>query len=222
MWPVAILILPRGKNIRLFFFLLVFANLIFFAWAQGHFGATDDSREPQRLTQQLQAEKLRILKVAQVAPAKTDAAACRVITGLSIADAEALKAAPAAAGMTLKIAPLPEQKIHLVAILELANKATADRKAAELIRFGVKEQRPVALPDGRHEIILGSFPTEAAANEFLQGLVKRGIKSARIDSRDPPAPLARVEVRAPAAILLPQLPQLIAPHADATLAECEK
>ena len=55
--------------IRLFFFLLVFANLLFFAWAQGHFGATDDNREPQRLAEQLQADKLRIVR-SMPAPAK--------------------------------------------------------------------------------------------------------------------------------------------------------
>ena len=48
--------------IRLFFFLLVFANLLFFAWAQGYFGRTDENREPQRLAQQLQADKLRIVR----------------------------------------------------------------------------------------------------------------------------------------------------------------
>jgi hypothetical protein len=55
---------------------------------------------------------------------------------------------------------------------------------------------------------------------MLQGLVKRGIKSARIDSREQPAQKARVEARGPAAELLRQLPQLIAPYADATIGEC--
>jgi len=205
---------------RLFFFLLVFANLIFYAWTQGHFGATDDSREPQRLTQQLHAEKLHIVRVAPNRPVQQAALACRVINGLAIAEAEALQGAVAAAGTELKVLPLAEPKIHLVAIIDLPNKAAADKKAAELVRFGVTEQKPVALPDGRHEIILGSFQTEAAASEFLQGLIKRGIKSARVDSRDQPPLKVRVEARAPAAILLRQLPQLIAPYADATLADC--
>lgn len=205
---------------RSFFFLLVFANLIFFAWAQGYFGASDDGREPQRLTQQLHAEKLQILRATPNRPVKQGVLACRVINGLSIAEAESLQSAVAAAGTELKVLPLAEPKIHLVAIFDLPGKAAAEKKAAELVRFGITEQKPVALPDGRHEIILGSFQTEAAASEFLQGLVKRGIKSARVDSRDQPPLKARVEARAPAAILLRQLPQLIAPYAEATLAEC--
>ena len=66
---------------RPFFFLLVFANLAFFAWAQGYFGAIDDSREPERLAQQLQAEKLRILPIAPTPAAKIEAMACQIING---------------------------------------------------------------------------------------------------------------------------------------------
>ena len=61
-------------SVRLFFFLLVFANLIFFAWAQGHFGQVDDNREPQRLASQLQADKLRIVRGAQAPEAKKESA----------------------------------------------------------------------------------------------------------------------------------------------------
>jgi hypothetical protein len=96
----------------------------------------------------------------------------------------------------------------------------ADKKAAELTRFGVAEQRFVALDGSRHEIILGSFPNEPAAREFLQGLVKRGIKSARVDRREQPALKPRIEARAAASTLLQQLPKLIAPYADATIGEC--
>ena len=35
---------------------------MFFAWAQGYLGASDDGHEPQRLAQQLHAEKLRIVR----------------------------------------------------------------------------------------------------------------------------------------------------------------
>jgi hypothetical protein len=214
--------------IRLFFFLLVFANLLFFAWAQGYFGAPDDGHEPQRLAQQLNTEKLRIVREEQVPASalalasvvKKEAAACRVVTGLSAADAEALKAAMEAAGGEAKISPLAETTLHLVVITDLANKAAADKKTAELTRFGIKDQTAVALEGGRHEIILGRFDTNAAAIAFLQGLTKRGIKSARVDSRAQPALKAQVEARAPASMLLQQLPKLIAPYADAAIGDC--
>lgn len=210
---------------RPIFFLLVLANLLLFAWAQGYFGAADENREPERLSQQLQADKLRIVrKVGVAAPAPAPAAdlACRVISGLATAEAETLKGAVAAAGGASQVLPPTDEKQYLVAITELPNQAAAEKKAAELGRFGVTEQTSVPLEGGRYEIVLGRFPTEAAAREFLQGLMKRGIKSARVEARDAPAGKVRLEARAPAAILLQQLPLLIAPYADASLSECTK
>jgi hypothetical protein len=206
--------------IRLFFFLLVFANLIFFAWAQGYFGQTDENREPQRLAGQLQAEKLRIVRNMKAAETKKPDLACRVINGLNPTEAENLKSAMKAGGGEATILPLAESKPHRVVISDLANKVAAGKKAAELARFGVAEQTSVELEGGRYEIVLGSFPTESAAHELLQTLVKRGIKSARVDSREQSAQKVRVEARGPAAELLRQLPQLIAPYADATIGDC--
>lgn len=212
--------------IRLFFFLLVFANLLFFAWAQGYFGASDDGHEPQRLAQQLHPEKLRIVGEGQPsaptpAPAvKKEESACRVVAGLVVADAEALKMAVEAVGAEVKISPQAEPAHHLVIIADIANQAAVDKKIAELTRFGIKEPSAVVLDGGRHEIILGRFDTNTAATAFLQGLTKRGIKSARVDSREQPALRALVEVRAPASTLLQQLPKLIAPYADAAIGEC--
>ena len=206
--------------IRLFFFLLVFANLIFFAWAKGYFGQVDDNREPQRIAGQLQAEKLRIVPNITAAGTKKQDPACRVINGLNPTEAENLKSAMKAGGGDATILPLAEPKPHLVIISDLANKVAAEKKMAELARFGVAEQTAVELEGGRYEIVLGSFPTESSARELLQGLVKRGIKSARLDSREQPAPKVRVEARGPAQELLRQLPQLIAPYADATVGDC--
>ena len=206
--------------IRLFFFLLVFANLLFFAWAQGYFGQIDDNREPQRIAGQLQAEKLRIVPNITAAGTKKQDPACRVINGLNPTEAENLKSAMKAGGGEATILPLAEPKPHLVIISDLANKVAAEKKMAELARFGVVEQTAVELEGGRYEIVLGSFPTESSARELLQGLVKRGIKSARVDSREQPAPKVRVEARGPAQELLRQLPQLIAPYADATISDC--
>jgi hypothetical protein len=205
--------------VRLFFFLLVFANLVFFAWAQGYFGATDDDREPQRLASQLNADKLRVVRGAPAPAAKQPAPACRLILGLNPADAATLKAAVEAVAGEAKI--LPQEPVpHRVLIGELANQAAADKKSAELTRFGVTQQEFVALEGGRFEIVLGSFGTDAEAREFLQGLMKRGIKSARVDARDQAMTKTGVEARAPEATLLQQLPKLIAPYAEATIGEC--
>ncbi|NJD33947.1 MAG: hypothetical protein FIA96_03770 [Betaproteobacteria bacterium] len=206
--------------IRLFFFLLVFANLLFFAWTRGYFGAIDENREPQRLAGQFKADKLRIVRNLQAPGTKKPDLACRVINGLNPSEAENLKSAMKASAGEATILPPAEPGPHRVVVADLANKAAAEKKAAELTRFGVTEQTTVELEGGRYEIVLGRFPTEAAARESLQGLVKRGIKAARVDSREQPAPKIRVEARGPAQELLRQLPQLIAPYANATIGDC--
>ena len=207
--------------IRLFFFLLVFANLLFLAWAQGYLGAPDDGHEPQRLAQQLNPEKLRIVRDAQKPQVlQKDDTICRLINGLKVAEAETLGAAVEASGGKAKILPLAEPALYLAVISDLPNKVAADRKAAELARLGVEGHSSVALEGGRHEIVFGSFPAEAAARELLQGLAKRGIKSAHLVDREQPALKASVETRASASTLLQQLPKLIAPYADATIGEC--
>ena len=215
--------------LRLTFFLLVFANLVFFAWAQGYFGGGDPNREPDRLAQQLQPEKLRITSSTTAAgvPAPTlvganGELACRVVGGLGMVDAEALRTASMAAGVEAQLLPQVDPALYLVLIADLPNLAAAEKKAAELKRFGVEQQETVALDGGRQEIVLGRFPGDAAAREFLAGLNKRGIKSARVDVRDQPPAKARVELRGPAASLLQQLPRLIAPHADAAVTDCPR
>jgi hypothetical protein len=216
--------------VRLIFFLLVFANLIFFAWAQGYFGESDQNREPDRLGQQLQPEKLRIVSpasstaTAATSPgaAKAEDLACRIVGGLGMVNAEALKAAANAGGAEAQLMPQVEPTLYFIVIGDLPNAAAAEKKAAELKRFGVVEQEAVALDGGRQEIILGRLPTEAAAREALAALNKRGIKSARVEARDQPPLKARVELRGTPANLLQRLPQLIAPYADASVTDCPK
>jgi hypothetical protein len=205
---------------RTFFLLLLFANLIFFAWTQGFLGTSDDGREPQRLAQQLHPEKLRIAPETRKPVGKAAELACRIINGLSLADAEQLKIAVEAEGGKALVSPVAMPASHLVVITELINKFAADKKAAELSRLKVEGHVIVALEDGRQEIVLGRFDTEPAAQTFLQALGKKGIKSARAESREQPATKARVEARAPASTLLQQLPKLIAPYPDATIGEC--
>lgn len=205
---------------RTFFLLLLFVNLVFYAWAKGFLGTSDDGREPQRLTQQLHPEKLRIVHEVRKPVVNAAELACRIIDGLGLADAEQLRIAVEADGGKAVVTPLASPPSHLVVITELINKFAADKKAAELSRLKVEGHVIVALEDGRHEIVLGRFDTDPAAQAFLQALGKKGIKSARVESREQPTTKARVEARAPAPTLLQQLPKLIAPYADATIGEC--
>jgi hypothetical protein len=208
-------------TLRLLFFVLVFVNLVFFAWTKSNSATSDEGREPQRLEQQLEPEKLRILIDGQEPALKPVVElACRLVSGLSMAEAEALKASLTVEAGEVRILPLVEPALHVVVIAELANKAAADKKIAELGTLGVTGQSSVEMADGRHEIVLGSFPTEVGALEFLHELVKQGVKSARAEAREQPARKAQAEARGPAQTLLPQLPTLIAPYAGASIGAC--
>ncbi|MEW6512723.1 MAG: hypothetical protein AB1443_01835 [Pseudomonadota bacterium] len=54
---------------RILFLVLLLANMILFAWGQGHLGTQEAGREPQRIAQQVAPEKLRILPAGFVKPA---------------------------------------------------------------------------------------------------------------------------------------------------------
>ncbi|HEY3431727.1 MAG TPA: SPOR domain-containing protein [Rhodocyclaceae bacterium] len=57
------------KVLRILFALLVLINLLVFAWHQSTLGNDDESREPQRLTEQKDADKLKLLTNDDAEPA---------------------------------------------------------------------------------------------------------------------------------------------------------
>lgn len=180
---------------RLVFFLLVLANLVFFAWAQGYFGGQDEGREPQRLADQLQPEKMKVTVPEKHAAAPVPADVCRLVSGLAAREAEQLQQALAAAsGLTVSLRPGEETPGFWVSIPALAGKAQAERKAGELKLLGVTDFHVMQTAGDVFAISLGVFGSEPVAVAFLAGLHKKGVKSARIDARPKPG-LARIEVR---------------------------
>ncbi|MDP2795567.1 MAG: SPOR domain-containing protein [Sulfurisoma sp.] len=211
---------------RAAFLLLVFANLAFFAWAQGYFGGSNPGREPQRLANQLAADNLRIVSTTP-AGGKGDTAtkpaegACRLVTGLPPGDVDAFKAALAGQASSVDIKPVEESSSYWVHIPPQANKAAAEKKAGELKGLGVKDFYIV--PDEgatRYAISLGLFKSNDAANEFLRVLGARGVKSARIDVREAAPQPVRAIVKGSAEILNKRLPDLLAKLPGAAAVEC--
>jgi len=204
---------------RLVFFLLVLANLVFFVWAQGYLGGQDEGREPQRLAEQLHPEKMKVT-VPEKAAAPPPAA-CRVVDGLAAAEAEQLQKALSGNGgeLVASLRPGEETPAWWVSINSLATKALADKKAGELKLLGVTDFHVIQTEGGSFALSLGVFDSEAAAVEFLQSLGKKGVKSARVDARPRP-PVARVELRGPAAAIDKRLPALLAALPAARVADC--
>jgi hypothetical protein len=209
---------------RAAFLLLVFANLAFFAWAKGYFGETEPGREPQRLANQLAADKLRIVPAG---PADTVAGpatkpaqvACRLVSGLPLAEADAFKVA--LAGFSVDIKPVEAASSYWVHVPPQPNRAAAEKKAAELKALGIKDFYIVQDEGANlHALSLGLFKSEAAANEFLQGLARRGVKSARIEVREASPQQARAIVKGAADSLNQRLPPLLAKLPGASAGEC--
>lgn len=206
---------------RALFFLLVLGNLALFAWAQGYLGGSDEGREPERLGGQLDADKLRIVGRDKLPPAPPG---CRLVAGLALADAQRLgtQVAESADGLSATVIPVAESARYWVHIPSLASKAAADKKATEIRQLGVTDYHLLPEPDSdRFAISLGLFASESAAAEFLQSLNRKGIRSARIEQRERPPELARVEVRGAADTLAKRLPALLSTLPATVVSDCK-
>ena len=198
---------------RLAFFLLVLVNLLFLAWGQVS-GEGMSGREPQRLAAQIQPEKLKVAPRLAASPTKED---CRRLGGLTPEAAEQVQKAvkEAGGGLTATLAAAPETSHYWVHIPVLPGKAAADKKVGELRLLGVTDFQ-VMQTDGPAglAISLGVFATEEAATAFLQGLVKKGVRSARIEAKVEAPARAVVEVRGETELLARRLPELAGSEAE--------
>jgi hypothetical protein len=97
----------------------------------------------------------------------------------------------------------------------------AEKKKAELRLFGVTESEIVpGLVPGSFAVSLGLFREPQRAQAFLQGLITRGVRSAKIVQRETPADTFAVELRAPAEQLAATLPGLSAALPRAVTQNC--
>lgn len=188
--------------LRLFALLLLLANAGYFAWSQGHLRPLGwgpvAQHEPERLAQQLEADKLRLEGApapaqapAQAAPAPTPPATtaptaepthCLLVAGLSAPQASALTAALTQAGLdnsrwTLDESVLPERWIVYVG--KFPSTDLLNRKKTELrsLRVEFRDVNTAALQPG---LALGTYSTESAAQTALQELGRAGVRSAKV------------------------------------------
>lgn len=187
---------------RAFVFLLVAANLVFFAWTQG-FLVQNENPDAVRLTQQVAAEKLTVLskdeppaaarqeKQDKQSKAEKDKPRpvpekCLAWSGLTVTDADKLEDVLGSrfAALTRTRHTVPESSSWWVFIPPQANKADADKKAGELKRMGAPEFFVIqdAGPN-RWAISLGIFSSESAAEERLEILKGKGVRSAKVGKR---------------------------------------
>jgi hypothetical protein len=193
--------------LKFIFWSLVAINAALFAYGRGYLGHfSGNEREPQRLLNQLNADKLAIVSAekANNASAATAAAAsaaasaaakdtpeaqaCLEIGSFVIADARRFETqlAPLNLGDRQSRHNLPGTEVssYIVHMPPQGSKEGADKKAAELRTLGVtnyfimSDNSPL-----RWAISLGVFKTESAAQNQLAALMKQGVRTARVTPR---------------------------------------
>lgn len=191
--------------LKFIFWSLLAVNAVLFAYGKGYLGHfSGNEHEPQRLTQQLNADKLTIISAdkandasAAVAAAASAAAAakpapeviaCLEIASFVLADARRFETllAPLKLGDRQSRHNLPGNEVagYVVHMPPQGSKDGADKKAAELRALGVhnyfimSDNTPL-----RWAISLGIFKTEAAAQNQLAALMKQGVRTAKITPR---------------------------------------
>lgn len=225
--------------LKFIFWSLLAVNAALFAYGQGYLGHfSGNEREPQRLLNQLNADKLVIIPAekannasaataaASAARAAPEALACVEIGSFVLADARRFEAqlAPLNLGDRQSRRNLPGTEIssYIVYIPPQGSKEAADRKAGELRGMGVtnyfvmNDNSPL-----RWGISLGVFKTESAAQNQLAMLMKQGVRTARVAPRMSGSKLLGFQFRDVDAALKAKLEQIRAGFPNAETHDCK-
>nr|WP_155463834.1 SPOR domain-containing protein [Duganella radicis] len=183
---------------KFIFWSLLAVNAALFAYGRGYLGHfSGNEHEPERLLNQLNADKLAIIPADKAnaasvaaAPAAPDVKpeACLEIGSFVLADArrfenqlETLKLGDRQSRHNL---PGSEISSYIVYIPPQGSKEGADKKAGELRALGISNY--FIMSDNsplRWGISLGVFKTEGAAQNQLAALMKQGVRTARVAPR---------------------------------------
>ena len=211
------------------------ANLAFFAWANV-FSEKDNQSDPAPLARQVDPEKLRILpsNVAQnPAGAKpaADATAAPTAGRLActewgaFAPADISRAgdalAPLALGPRLSQRQVEESAGWWVYFPPRGSRQDAQKKADEVKRLGIDEYF-IVQEEGpmRNAVSLGVFKSEAAANNRLEALKAKGVKTAQVGARETALQKTFFQVRPADDALLAKLREIAQDFAGSEVRDC--
>ena len=193
---------------RIAVFLLVLANLLFFAWTRAYLGS-DESGESWA-DAELRTEQIRIVskdrppekrvEVENALPAEPPREEiCAVLSEVSPGDAEAIERlfAERLPAFRLSRTDRVGNTAYWVHIPPFRTRPEAESKVAELKRLGVKEY--FILQDGADgfAISLGLFSTPGAAESALAALREKGVRSARLIARPHKSNPSQIEFLGP-------------------------
>ena len=223
---------------RTLLFLLVLANVAFFAWSRfaGAPGAGDD---PLPMVRQIEPEKLKIISPADLPaapvaqkpappappppPPAPPPVACLEWGSFTVADAPRAEKAlePLALGTRLAQRRSEETTSWWVFIPPQSNRQAALKKTAELRALGVKDYFIVqGEGDHRWAVSLGVFRSAEAAQARLAALRGQGVRTAEVGPRDTVAAKLWYQVTSVDAPLQARLRDLARQLEGSELKEC--
>jgi hypothetical protein len=213
---------------RTAFFILLLANLGFFAWS--YYGSELPGSEMQLIEQQLNPQAIRLLTAEQRAslaaerPKAPAVKACIELGPFNMGDVPNVEQAlgPLALGPKLSQRRVDELASYWVFIPAQASRQGAIRKTAELRKLGVEDFFVVQEdPSFRFAISLGIFKTEEAAKAQLEQLRSKGVRSARVGVRETSVQKNYFMVRDVPDALASRLEQLRQGFPGSELKECQ-
>ena len=144
-----------------------------------------------------EASKPADAEASPVAPAKPLPLACVSWSGLSKAQAEAISVRAKAAKFNAREQTVTGTSSWWVHLPPQPDRASADKKGEELRGLGVTDYFVVRdAGANQNAISLGLYKSEESANRALESLKTKGVKTARIETRE--ASSVKLEISGPA------------------------
>jgi hypothetical protein len=208
--------------------LLLLANLTFFGYTRLD---STGGGEAVRLAEQVQPDKIKLLTPQQVAtlgPGKVAALADVCLEWGPIAEGDRARSLaelePLALGKLLTQRRVETSTAFWVYLPPVANRADAERRAAEARARGIGDVSVVDSGPQRHAVSLGAFVTEDAANARLADVVRLGAANARVGPRQQVFASTVFVIRDPQAPVIARLRDLVPAFAgsEAKIGNCEK
>ncbi len=203
--------------LRLAVLLLLLANGVYYAWGEGlllpwGWGPSPET-EPWRLQQQIRPDAVKVLPAEEARREDVPVTVARTGECLQagpFADpaAEPLRKALASwppAAWTLE--PVDQPARWIVYMGKYPTAAEVDRKKGELRQIGIGFE-PLANADLEPGLSLGGHPTQQAADQQLDKLLARGVRTARVVQERPEARGHRLVLPALTDALRPKLEEL--------------
>jgi len=194
---------------KVLFVILLLGNLALAGY--GWYASQQPNPDAALVNQQVNPDKIRIIAAKPMAPPPPRKLTCLEWGTVGAGDLKAAQAGLAALDLGDRLSSREQQVVaaYWVYIPPLKSKAEAQRKIAELERLGVKDYYAVEAPPAlKNAVSLGIFKSEDAAASYLDGLQRKGVRSARVSSREHRVTQTTFVVREPDVALTAKLAEL--------------